>query len=121
MFENISDILVERKAETNSPTSPVKVIKGVVDLMKNDPKAVLYNDLSDYPQPRIVYSSEAALKDRVMAIEIEEELEKDVISIELYDATLEPGTPRDRSFCYRVDIKSGKAAESYRKSTGHIF
>jgi len=120
MFENIDEVTTERKAETIID-SPVKVIKEVVGLMRANPSKVLKYDLTDYPEPRTHYRTEAVLDDRTMTLDIEEDLEKDNIEISLFDSLLQSGAPRDESFSYRVNIISGKTAENYRQSTGHVL
>ena len=56
-----------------------------------------------------------------IGVEVVAELDKEVIEIALFDPKLTPGTPRDESFSYRVNIFGGKVTELYRGSTGYSF
>ena len=80
-------------------------------------------DLSDYPSPREVLSTIGVLGKarQEIGVEVVAELDKEVIEIALFDPKLTPGTPRDESFSYRVNIFGGKVTELYRGSTGYSF
>lgn len=106
------------------PDSPaLRVVKEVLQLVKRNSSHFLRADLSDYPSPREVLSTIGVLGKarQEIGVEVVAELDKEVIEIALFDPKLTPGTPRDESFSYRVNIFGGKATELYRGSTGYSF
>lgn len=121
MLENITSLIDTRRVESCSSPNSVKVIREVMNLMKNNPTCVLAGDLSDYPLPRMSLRINVATDNLFMGIVVEGLLGQEDIEIGIFDATLKPGTPTGESFSYRVNVFGGKAAESYMGSTGYAF
>ncbi len=114
MLEKIYGIT---KSEAPSPS--LDIIREITRVMKENPNAVLFGDLSDFGVPRITLETIATLDDRVMHLEIVGELKNENIEITIFDARLRPSVPREYSFCYRVNIFGGDKAKNYGGSFGY--
>lgn len=97
----------------------LRVVKEVLQLVRRDPSHFLRADFSDYPMPRQALLTIGVLRGGQIGITIEGLLNgEDDIEIDLFDPRLAPGTPKDESFSYRVNVFGGKEAEQYRKTIG---
>lgn len=108
--------------ERSAIASPaLQVVREVLQLVKRDPSHFLRADFSDYPMPRQALRTIGALGEGQIGITIEGSLNGEDIKIDLFDPKLAPGTPKDESFSYRVNVFGGKEAEKYRKTIGFAY
>lgn len=96
----------------------LQVVKEVLQLVRRDPSHFLRVDFSDYPMPRQVLLTIGALEGGEIGITIKGLLNGEEVEIDLFDPRLAPGTPKDESFSYRVNVFGGKEAKQYRRTIG---
>ena len=109
---------------SNDPSyGMISVIKGVFKVVKENQSSFVLYDCTEGggKYSRFVIQGRAESCACNLGISVEVSTYDGSLEIELFDGDLSPGTPRGKSFCYRVNAFLGDSAKSYRGSTGFNF